>query len=212
MNSTNDTITGSGSNNMMAFYNNTNNSAEIRNINATLTSPNNAYGLYNIKGAFGISGGTMNVKATNNQGLHLEAGTVAAENLNLNAVGTGENRAAYVKTGTLNVLSGNYIAKGGTVAYGIQLIDGELNLGNPEDSVSITTPFVEATGSTTGIGISMGEGDYNYYDGKVAGNTNYKVDGDITTYVDPLYQVKEGTYIDPETEIEYKYCILEIIY
>jgi hypothetical protein len=89
----------------------------------------------------------------------------------------------------------------GTLTLGIE--DGR---GTDSADVSITDPYIKAVG-TTGIGVSMGNGTFNYYDGYIMGSTSPRAQGDITSATDLNYQVV--TRLDEETG--YNYCILEFI-
>ena len=90
----------------------------------------------------------------------------------------------------------------GTLILGIE--DGS---GTQQADVSTTTPHMEGVGTTTGIGVSMGNGTFNYYDGKLVGSTSARGANDITSNSERNYQVV--TRIDEETG--YQYCILEYI-
>ena len=210
--SSNDVMTGTGSNNLMGVDNSTNNTAEIRNITITLSDANNGYGFYNDKGVLGVSNGSVTITdTTNNQGVHVQNGTVALENVDLSVEGTGENRAAYVLNGSLNLISGTYSAKG-NVAYGVQLVNEgtTLILGTQGGTVSETTPFIKANGATTGIGLSQGQGNIYFYDGMIAGTTEYLQEGDIINEMEDNYIRKESTYT--EDGVEYKACIPHITF
>ena len=73
--------------------------------------------------------------------------------------------------------------------------------------VSIEYPYVKGIGTTTGIGLSMGNATFNYYDGKLVGSTSARGLTDITSNTEKNYQVINGE----EEETGYKYCILEFI-
>ena len=90
----------------------------------------------------------------------------------------------------------------GTITLGIE--DGR---GTDAADVSITDPYFIAVGTNEGTGISMGNGTFNYFDGKLVGSTRVRVDGDIVSTTELNYELKEHT----DEETGYKYCILEFI-
>ena len=84
----------------------------------------------------------------------------------------------------------------GTYIQGIE--DGR---GTDAADVSITDPSIRANGTTTGIGISMGNGSMEFYDGIIYGSTSAFASGDIVSITEKNYQ----TLFSDEN----KSCILE---
>ena len=123
--------------------------------------------------------------------------------------------------GTATIESGTIIARGhakisnySSAAYGIYVSGGELTVGKAESStspdygkatanVSVSSPEITGIGSLEGSGIKNPSSRFNFYDGKLIGNTTALPE--TPTKVEYLYEV--GTYTDEETG--YEYCILE---
>jgi hypothetical protein len=78
------------------------------------------------------------------------------------------------------------------------------NYGTANADVSIIAPSVTAIGTNTGIGVKKTEGEFNYYDGIITGNTNAKPE--LPTKIEYLYQAINHTDGDG-----YEYCILEFM-
>ena len=138
---------------------------------------------------------------------------------------------ARMSSGTLNVLDGTYDVtasssstangikmtkgtanvRGGTIrmsgknATGIEATNGTVTIGTQGGGVSKTNPYIEAIGSTSGIGLSQGQADMYFYDGKVVGSTQGRISTDILTGTEDGYELHENT--DPNTG--YKYCVIE---
>ena len=117
----------------------------------------------------------------------------------------------YIKNGIINLKSGNILSRGTESVY---IDSGAVTLGEPEPTdslgygkdtanVSTTNPYIEAIGTTTGIGIKNVAGRLNYYDGKIVGSTAAKPE--VASDIEYLYESID--YTDEETG--YKYCILE---
>ena len=86
---------------------------------------------------------------------------------------------------------------------GIPEVVGSPTYGRDTADVSITDPFIYAVGTVTGIGVKNAAGSFNYYDGKIMGNTQAKPE--IPTKIEYLYEAID--YTDDETG--HPYCILE---
>jgi len=72
----------------------------------------------------------------------------------------------------------------GTFTSGIY--DGR---GTESADVSITDPHIEANGTTSGTGISMGNGTFIFYDGIISGTTSARASGNIVSNVELNYAV-----------------------
>ena len=98
------------------------------------------------------------------------------------------------------------VLSSGTTAYGMYMTNGtyiqgvEDGRGTDAADVSITDPSIRAEG-TTGIGISMGNGSMEFYDGIIYGSTSAFASGDIVSITEKNYQ----TLFSDEN----KSCILE---
>lgn len=135
------------------------------------------------------------------------------KNVIYNVYNNTTSRGVYVNQGTMNFESGKTLSYDSQTSYGIQMNNGTLNLGTEDGSgmdsadVSTTDPYIEGIGTTTGIGVSMGNGTFNYYDGILIGSTGSRGTNDITSMTEKNYQVI--TTIDPNTG--YETSILEFI-
>ena len=78
-----------------------------------------------------------------------------------------------------------YIETTGTYTQGI--LDGR---GTDAADVSTTNPSISATGTTTGIGITIGNGTMKYYDGTIYGSTSAFASGDIVSETEPRYHIE----------------------
>ncbi len=176
------TINNSGN----ATYTNTNITASPAPTNDYNSYPS-TYGVYNT-GTFNYVSGDILVDRKNN------------------------SYAFYNNGGTATILSGNLKATGGN-AYGIYVNGGTVTLGEAEpDSspdygqatahVSTTDPHVEGVGSTTGIGVKLASGYFNFYDGYLLGSTNAKPD--TASNVEYQYEAITGT----DSNTGYEYSIL----
>ncbi len=90
----------------------------------------------------------------------------------------------------------------GTVTLGIE--DGS---GLDTADVSITNPKISGIGSTTGIGISLGNGTLNYFDGVLIGSTSSRGEHDIITLTEKNYEAKASQ----DEETGYQITILEFL-
>ena len=115
------------------------------------------------------SNGTLNVSGTNTYGAHIESGSLTIE------------------SGTIN--------SNGTTSYGVRMTNGTYTQGiydgrgTESADVSLTDPSITATGTTTGIGVSMGSGTMKYYDGYIHGSTSAFATGDIVSETEKNYQL-----------------------
>ena len=112
----------------------------------------------------------------------------------------------YINTGTLTLESGTIIVNG-TTSYGVKMTSGVYTQGiydgsgTDSASVSIINPEINATGTTTGIGVFMGSGTMKFFDGHIYGSTQAFGDGDFVTEVEKNYHA--------EITDDNKSCILE---
>jgi hypothetical protein len=172
-------------------------------INATITSTNTSSSV-SVVGAY-VNGGTLNYDEST---------------INVNAkTATG----IYVNSGIANVSTSNNIIKAsGTTAYGAYVNNNTATLvlgeaepspqetgepnpryGNENAVVSTSYPYLEGIGTTTGYGLYKQNGYYNFYDGKIVGNTLPRNDT-------PSKVEKNWEPIDKDDE-EYPYSILKYI-
>ena len=161
-----------------------------------------------------ITGGTIESYNSNNSvGIYSNGGNPILNDVDITVHDSSvASYGVYAENGKVTIETGNVRVSGPT-AYGAFITHGTLELGIEDGSgtdgadVSITNPYIEAIGTSLGIGVSTGNGSFNYYDGYITGSTSPRAEGDITTATDKNYEVV--TYNDPETG--YDYCILEFI-
>ena len=219
--STSDTITTKGGNYMYGFYNSSNNNSTITNATITLEKGNYMYGIYNDTGTFTIDNSTVSLTdARQSYGAYMyNGGTVTAKRTNItvaNMTAPNNNEPSYGvfgEKGTFILESGGISLYNNRNSYGIYLntinatytqgiYDGR---GTDAADVSTTNPRISAVGTNSGIGVRMGDGTFNFYDGYITGSTSPRQAGDITSSTDLNYQV--STKHDDESG--YDYCILE---
>ena len=194
-------------NSSISIYNNSTNETIVNNITVTDTNTDTAYGVYNKQGTLKVTGATINHhdNITNTYGIYTEDGNVIAKNYNVTASNNPNSYGIKVDTGTTTLETGN-IQVSGTNSYGIYVNTGTATLGVEGSGVVTDNPYVEAIGTTKGYGVYMGDGNFNYYDGKILGSTNYRNEGKIFTNIEDEYKIQE---ID---EANGKACILVSIY
>ena len=164
-------------------------------------------------GELNMSGSTCNiVTSTTAYGINLASGTSTVTDTTLNINASGTAYGVKMDNGTTNVQSGTISVHSAT-AYGVHMTNGTMNVGVEDGSgtqqadMQVDNPHIEAIGTTTGIGSSMGNGTLNYYDGTIIGSTRARAQGDITSAVEKNYQVVTRT----DEVTGYEYCILEFI-
>ncbi|MBQ8192537.1 MAG: hypothetical protein IJZ46_00475, partial [Bacilli bacterium] len=206
-----------GANHGYGIYSNTTNAVKISNITTNIHDNNYSRGINAETGTISIDGGELKTTSSiSGIGLYINTASVSTKNaIYYSYNNTEHSRGAYVNgtAGLLSFESGKAIGIEAPNAYGIQLINGTLNLGVEDGSgmdsadVSTTDPYIQGIGTTTGIGISMGNGTFNFYDGLLTGSTGSRGTNDITSMTEKNYQVI--TTIDPNTG--YETSILEFI-
>ena len=214
LNSEDDTYEAYGALSSSAIYNSSSNTSNVKRATINIHDSINARGIYNEDGTINLINGTINTtSSTNGYGIYVNGGTPVINGTTINVSSNEEiSNGAFIKNGTLTIEHGNIYTTGDTV-YGVYIDKGTLVLGIEDGrgtdaaDVSITDPHIEAIGTTQGIGVRMGDGSFNYFDGYITASTSPRGAGDITTKTDKNYQVV--TKHDDETG--YDYCILEFI-
>jgi len=221
-NSTSDTVTTRGGNNMYGIYNNSSNNSTMTDATISVDKgANQSFGIYNETGLFTFDNATITLTNTNQgYGAYMyNGGTVTAKrtNITVSDMTTTNNNypsyGVYGEKGTFILESGGISLYNNKNSYGIYLntvnatytqgiYDGR---GTDAADVSITNPRISAIGTNTGIGVRMGDGTFNFYDGYITGSTSPRQAGDITSSTDLNYQVKT----EHDDESGYDYCILE---
>ena len=156
--------------------------------------------------------GTFSVSSTGETaGIRMTNGTLLINNGTFTSTSSGTAYGLKMADGTATVDKGTFTVNGDNV-YGVHITSGTYTQGILDDrgtdqaDISITDPHIEAVGTTSGIGIHMGNGTVNFYEGIIIGSTKYKEDGDIVTRTPNSYQVKVGL-----DENNYTYGVLEFI-
>lgn len=156
--------------------------------------------------------GTFSVSSTGETaGIRMTNGTLLINNGTFTSTSSGTAYGLKMADGTVTVEKGTFTVNGDNV-YGVHITSGTYTQGILDDrgtdqaDISITDPHIEAVGTTSGIGIHMGNGTVNFYEGIIIGSTKYKEDGDIVTRTPNSYQVKVGL-----DENNYTYGVLEFI-
>jgi hypothetical protein len=156
--------------------------------------------------------GTFSVSSTGETaGIRMTNGTLLINNGTFTSTSSGTAYGLKMADGTTSVEKGTFTVNGDNV-YGVHITSGTYTQGILDDrgtdqaDISITDPHIEAVGTTSGIGIHMGNGTVNFYEGIIIGSTKYEEDGDIVTRTPNSYQVKVGL-----DENNYTYGVLEFI-
>ena len=68
--------------------------------------------------------------------------------------------------------------------------------------------MINAIGTTNGIGITYGQGIFNYYDGKIIGSTSARINDEVISDYETNYHVEDSF---DSTNNNY-YCILKYDY
>ena len=212
MHSTNDTINVINRRYLFGVYSNSTQEVIVEGLGGEMRGSVESYGIYIESGEANVGCNNFNVTSGGTSiGLYGPSATLyyTSGKINTNAP---TSYGVYVTGGYANIQGGTIKATG-TNAYGGYMTSGTLILGIEDGSgtqqadVSTTEPHLEGVGTTTGIGVSMGNGTLNYYDGKLVGSTSARGTNDITSNIEKNYQVV--TYTDEVTG--YQYCILEYI-
>ncbi|MBR6073021.1 MAG: InlB B-repeat-containing protein [Bacilli bacterium] len=203
--STSDTYNLQRSESAIAIHNKTNNSATVSNITGNFSDCKRIYALDNETGTMDVTGGsfTMTTNYEAAYGLYVNGGSITSKNVDITATDNKKSYGIYSITGSATYESGT-ISLSGDEAYGVYIETGTVTLGVQGSGVIVDNPYVEAIGTTTGYGVIVGDGSFNYYDGKILGSTNYRDKG--FTNIEDDYKIQE---ID---ETNGKACVLVSIY
>ena len=176
------------------------------------------YGLYQNAGTVNLSSVNMNIHNSNNSsstsyGAYIKNGSLTYDNGTMALESTYKGYGTFIAAGSFEFKHGNISVTGNNESYGVYLNDSSVTYtqgiydgrGTEDSDVSISNPSITAIGSTTGIGVRMGGGTFNYYDGYITGSTSPRAQGDITSATELNYQVVTKT----DEETGYNYCILE---
>ena len=219
--STSDEFTTTGGRWMYTIYNNSSNNSTVT--GATITQSYgqyDSYGIYNYTGNLNVSNTTIDNSRTNNlYGLYMyNSGNVKFSNVittlhDSTSGSSNKSYGAYIENGEFILEDGSINMTNIENAYGIYLNSANATYtqgvydgrGTDAADVSTTNPLISVVGTTSGIGVRMGDGTFNYYDGKIIASTSPRVSGDIISKTEKNYQVITKT----DEETGYNYCILE---
>ena len=169
---------------------------EVTNAKFKATSPNNSstiYGVYNSESnsTFKCTSCEFEITSTSSSAYGIgisNSSLVELDDVSIKINGSVNNTTGY----GIEIYNGKAVLKNTTIdvgnsryAYGIYINNGEVTMGEKEDStspnygtvnanVSTTNPSVKAIGSTTGIGVKKVNGKFNFYDGIIIGSTAAK--------------------------------------
>ena len=119
----------------------------------------------------------------------------------------------YMAHGEFEYKNGVIDLDNNTNSYGVYLNNSQAiytqgtydGRGTDEANVSVISPHISAIGTNTGLGVRMGGGTFNFYDGYIWGSTSPRQAGDITSSTELNYQV-----VTKQDEVTgYNYCVLE---
>ena len=165
----------------------------------------NSYMVEHSSGTVNLTSGAYEIKAPTTYFTSMSQGTLNIAGGTYTSIATGTANGINMSGGTLTITGGN-ISMTGTTATGINASNGLITIGTLGGGVSTTNPYIEAIGSTSGTGITTGEADLYFYDGKVVATTTPR--SGFLNGTEDGYDLKEFT--DPNTG--YKYCILDVTY
>ena len=214
VNSTNDEYTVSGGTTAHAINNSSTNTTNVVSAKIKVFNSLDGYGIYSTSGSMRMTGGSIeSYESTNSGGVYVLDGNPILDNVTVTVHDSEEKSyGAYIEGGKLTVETGK-LKSSGIEAYGAYITKGTLTLGiydgrgTDAADVSTTNPYVEAIGTTTGIGIRKGNGSIEFFDGYVTGSTSPRAQGDIISATDLNYEIVTKT----DEETGYNYEIPEFI-
>ena len=196
--STNDKLEGRYGKYYYGIYTNSSHDSTITNVNIKSQHIRDYdYGIMSTKSLNTITGANIEL-FNNNESKGIYVKDTAVVKLNNIAIDLHDNTTSiglFVKSGELTMETGT-ITSSGTEAYGAYMEAGTYTQGiydgrgTDSADVSITNPEISATGTTKGIGVRMGNGEFNYYDGHISGSTSAFEAGDIVASTEHRYHVE----------------------
>ena len=198
--STNDEIEIYDCRKLYSIYNDTSHNTTINSIKLIEYNTSEIdYGIYNKSGNITIN--DVDIESYNNKesiGIYNKdsASTLTLSDLNINIHDiTTKASGIKIDDGKVTVSNGSIVSSSST-AYGIEMVMGEYVQGIKEgtgienNNVSITNPNINATGTQSGIGVSMGNGTFRFFDGYVHGSTSAFGSTDIISETELRYHLK----------------------
>ena len=198
--STNDEFEIHDSRRIYTIYNETTHNTTINNIKIiNHDTTEYSYGIYNKTGNINING--IDIEAYNAKdcrGIYNinSSYTINISDLNINMYNTTTTGVGIMIDDGKVVLTNGSITVSGVTTYGVEITSGEYIQGIKEgtglesNNVSITNPNINVTGTTKGIGVSMGNGTFRFYDGYIHGSTSALETGDIISETELRYHAK----------------------
>ena len=178
------------------IYSNTTHDVEVNNTNFTLYDINEyVFGIQSVNSKLDLSNVNIEVYNSNDtRGIYADTDTnITATNTNVNLHDNTVAYGLYINSAVVTLKTGG-VNSSATTAYGIYMTSGTYTQGiydgrgTENADVSINNPEISSNG-TTGIGISMGNGTMNYYDGSIYGSTSAFATGDIVSETEKNYQL-----------------------
>ena len=174
-------------------------SQEYRNVPSDAgTYAGDTYGIYNT-GIINYTNSTISLSHRDTYGIYAESGNVNIYSGTVQIGGSNNAFALWTKTGTITL--------------GEAEPTDSPNYGTADANVSTTSPNITAIGDNLGIGVTLENGSFNFYDGKITQNSTVgpAVQADhvtraTVTNVEYLYQPE--TYTDTSG---HTYFILEFM-
>ena len=162
------------------------------------TYAGDTYGIYNT-GIINYTNSTISLSHRDTYGIYAESGNVNIYSGTVQIGGSNNAFALWTKTGTITL--------------GEAEPTDSPNYGTANANVSTTSPNITAIGDNLGIGVTLENGSFNFYDGKITQNSTVgpAVQADhvtraTVTNVEYLYQPE--TYTDTSG---HTYFILEFM-
>ena len=208
----NDVSTGYNGRWISSIHNSSTGTVNATNLTSTIYNGDDVSTYNHRSGSMTITGGTYEIyNSTNANGIIVNDSTVNVKGgtYSIHDISTG-NGIYINNNGTANVEDGSFDVSGATV-YGVRIASSNatLNLGVSGVPVNKDSPYISAVGTTKGIGISMGNGSFYFYDGKITANTSVMDANNLETGVETNYQVVNHP---ADADNPYPYNTLEIIY
>ena len=151
-------------------------------------------GTMNMENTDVITAGTSNTNTIYNYGtMNIDGGSIT--NNNTNSTGVFSGSCYYNNNAPELTIKGDF-STNENYTTGVSINYGKLTVGDNEDSVSETSPLIQATNNAIAINYSKNTiPEFNYYDGKMVGKVNNSINGHITDVPDnyDLYVTKGDT-------------------
>ena len=198
LNTTSDAIEGSNGVNFHGIYNNSVHDSTITNISIKAHDIRDyAYGIYLNSSVNTLNGINIELYDSNNTtGIYVnDTAVVNIENIDSNLHDNTSGTGIYVNNGSITLISGSISVNGGT-SYGVKMASGTYTQGTYDgrgtesSDVSTTDPDISSIGTTKGIGVSMGNGTFKYYDGHISTSTSVLDVGDIESETEYRYHIE----------------------